>query len=175
MSIAGLKLMVPSSVGGSGVSVSSSGKVSFTSAATININGCFTSSYINYLIVSAYVHSSTSTTLQFRMRASGSDASSGYDKQLIRVSGASASGVRETSQNSGNVTLVNNTAHAGSHLLVYGPQLAQATVVRSLAAYPTAIEEWASVHTTTTSYDGITLFVPSGNLTGSCTVYGLAQ
>ena len=45
--IAGLKLITPSSVDGSGVSESASGKVKFTAATEISVNGVFGSTYDN--------------------------------------------------------------------------------------------------------------------------------
>ena len=49
--IAGLTLITPSSVAGSGVSVSASGKVTFTAATSVSVNGVFSATHDNYLVV----------------------------------------------------------------------------------------------------------------------------
>jgi hypothetical protein len=71
----GLVQIVPTSVAvgsGSG-SVDANGAITFTSASSVSINGCFTSAYDNYKVV-AYFTTLTGG-LTFRLRASGSDNS----------------------------------------------------------------------------------------------------
>ena len=96
--IAGLKLIVPSSVAGSGVSVSASGKVSFTAATTININGVFSATYDNYLVVLRGLADSGTPAIYGRMRLSGSDnaTANAYVTQSLNADGATVSGGRTT-------------------------------------------------------------------------------
>ena len=130
--IAGLKLIVPTSVAGSGVSVSATGKVTFTAATTVSVNGCFTSSYDNYLIVMRMKASSGNPNIQVRMRASGSDATgSNYTRQYLTADSTTVAGGRDTSQ-----TYATNgftsTGESGVHIYVYGSYLAQPTALRSV-------------------------------------------
>ena len=178
--IAGLKLIVPTSVAGSGVSVSATGKVTFTSSTTINVNGCFTSSYDNYLVVCRFVSATSSSDLLFRMRASGSDNSSAnsYTRQLLNADGSSVTGAR-ASADSGRLSETSSTARSGFHTYFYGPNLAQPTAARSVTVSGRSsawISDYAITHNQSTAYDGFSLFEnASGALTGILTVYGLSQ
>ena len=177
--IAGLKLIVPSSVAGSGVSVSASGKVTFTAATSVSVNGVFDSTYDNYLLVIREVHSaSTAETANLRLRASGSDASgSNYTVQVLDADGSGVGGIRQTSQTSMRYG-VSSTGYGGSHVYLYGPNLAQPTAVRVVNCHGylgARIVDQACTHSLSTAYDGFTLLPASGNVTGICTVYGLSQ
>lgn len=176
--IAGLKLIVPTSVAGSGVSVSASGKVTFTAATSVSVNGCFTSSYDNYLIVSR-LSASTDLVVQGRLRLSGTDASgSNYTRQFIYADNTSVIGGRNSSVNNPVMAYASSANRNGFHLYVYGPNLAQPTAFRSvivsgyLGGY---IEDDAVTHSLSTAYDGITLYPGAGNISGTLCVYGLAQ
>jgi hypothetical protein len=177
--IAGLKLIVPSSVAGSGVSVSASGKVTFTAATSVSVNGCFTSTYDNYLIVMRHVHSTTTRTVNARLRASGSDASgSDYTVQELLAGSTTVSGFRHTSQTFARVGVTSNEQRSGDHIYIYGPYLAQPTAFRNIdvCGYNNAtIYDYASTHSLSTSYDGITFYPNSDNMTGVLCIYGLAQ
>lgn len=171
--IAGLKLIVPTSVAGSGVSVSASGKVTFTAATSVSVNGCFSSTYDNYLIVSQSV-CSVDVNGYLRLRSSGTDATTNYTRQILRVTSTTVQGLR------GNDAIVNSlyTEREGNHFYVYGPHLSQATAVRSVTALAQGgalIYDTAMTHSTASSYDGFTYFPGTGNITGTLTVYGLSQ
>lgn len=176
--IAGLKLIVPSSVAGSGVSVSASGKVTFTAATDISVNGCFTSSYDNYIIV-YHPKGSSSTTTRIRMRASGSDATANnYVRQNLTASSTSVTAVRQTGQD-GLPIAGTHSEWNGYHVYLYGPYLAQPTAIRNVgvsASSGATIVEEAGTHSLSTSYDGFTFYVSGGpTLEGSLCVYGLSQ
>lgn len=175
--IAGLKLIVPSSVAGSGVSVSASGKVTFTAATSVSVNGCFSSTYDNYLIVCQQA-ASTDANLLFRLRLAGTDATaSNYVYQSLNALSTTVSGNRNTY----GYTIIGtqgSTLRNGQHFYVYGPALAQPTAMRAVIAssYQSAsITDGASTHSLSTAYDGFTVSMASGNSTGSLCVYGLAQ
>ena len=178
--IAGLKLIVPSSVAGSGVSVSASGKVTFTAATSVSVNGCFSSTYDNYLIVMRGIGSVASENYRGRLRLSGTDASgSNYVFQLLAANGATVSGARPAAQTYAEFSYTGaTTLRDGCHVYVYGAALAQPTAFRSVtmsALNDAAIADYACTHSLSTAYDGITLFPSSGNITGSLTIYGLSQ
>ncbi len=179
MTIAGLKLIVPTSVAGSGVSVSASGKVTFTAATTVSVNGVFSSTYDNYLIVIRH-HASAGANMNIRLRLSGTDASgSNYTYQRILADGSSVSGSRTSSATASFIGSLNDTARSGQHVYLYGPALAQPTAGRNLDVdgYLSAtIDDYSFTHSLSTAYDGCTFF-PSGaaNMTGALCVYGLSQ
>ena len=174
--IAGLKLITPSSVAGSGVSLSGA-KVVFTAATTININGVFSATHDNYLIVYRNT-ASASNEIQYRLRASGSDASgSNYTDQVIYALNTLVGGARRTSQTAGYFHRT-GTGNGGTHFYIYGPALAQPTATRDVCASSrdtVSIQEYACTHSLSTAYDGITILPTVGNVTGALCVYGLSQ
>lgn len=178
--IAGLKLIVPSSVAGSGVSVSASGKVSFTAATTININGVFSSTYDNYLVVIRH-SSSGNPAIDLRMRLSGTDDSgNNYNWQRLIAENTTVAGARSTSQNVVKVGYSSSAARSGDHVYIYGPALAQPTATRNVnvrGLSSASIGDIAGTHSLSTAYDGFTLLGDAGtvDLTGALTIYGLSQ
>lgn len=178
--IAGLKLIVPSSVSaGTGTAtVSASGKVTFTAADNVSVNDCFNADYDNYLVVMWNVGSATNNSLNFRLRVSATDASgSDYVNQILSASSTTVSGVRGTTNrtNSGTVS----TLPSGLHLYWYGPYLVQPTAHRTVDAGATSsaiIRDVAGTHSLSTSYTGFTFFqTATQTLTGALCVYGLSQ
>lgn len=176
--IAGLKLIVPTSVAGSGVSVSASGKVTFTTAATITANGVFSSTYDNYLIV---IRSTVSTDVNVGLRlvASGTPATgSDYARQGLFAADTSVTASRSTSQTIGLFQDFGGSNTNGAHLYLYGPALAQPTAYRGVGLRATSgayIADYAGTHSLSTAYDGIYIAPHTGNMTGALTIYGLAD
>lgn len=176
--IAGLTLITPSSVAGSGVSLSGA-KVVFTAATSISVNGVFDSTYDNYLVVCRGSTNTSNAAIALRMRLAGSDNStaSSYVTQRLAASNTSVTGVRTTA-NSGDIALISSTQRDGFHCYFYGPALAQPTAGRTVTVESDAsacIFDYAFTHNQSTSYDGFTLTPNANNLTGALTIYGLSQ
>jgi len=99
----GFVCTVPTSVdvagAGSSGSVDSEGKVTYSTATSVSVNGCFSSSYTNYMVVMDYDASSASANLHVRLRASGTDdsTSNAYVLQKLTMSSTTVSGARNTS------------------------------------------------------------------------------
>ena len=151
---------------------------SFSAVSSVSIDNVFSSTYDNYLISTQY-DTSGSVTLRVRFRASGTDNStaSSYVTQSLQAAGSSVS-AGQTSQDYGNMAFGFGTQHNGSHVSVYGPFLAQPTALRSVSAmdYTGAIiEDTALTHNQSVSYDGLTVYLPSGTFTGSLSIYGYAN
>ena len=177
--IAGLKLIVPSSVAGSGVSVSASGKVTFTAATSVSVNGCFSATYDNYLVVVRGSMNTSNAAIRLRMRASGTDNStaSSYVRQRLRATSTTVDGERDTG-NLCNISNFSSTQRDGFHLYFYGPALAQPTAGRTVTVESDSgarIFDHAFTHNQSTAYDGFTLTPDSNNMTGAFTIYGLSQ
>ena len=177
--IAGLTLITPSSVAGSGVSLSGA-KVVFTAATSISVNGVF-DTYDNYIVVMRTDPSSGGAAMRIRLRSSGTDATgTNYTIQLLSANNTTVSGSRSTSADHFRINLTNDQAgfYDGTHVYFYGPNLAQPTAVRSVtvSGYSSAlIYDYANTHSLSTAYDGFTLDTTSPNLTGMLCVYGLSQ
>ena len=184
MATNGLVVMTPTSIAYSGTSASinSDGSVAFSAVTSLSLNGVFTSDYDNYQI-SLQTKNSSMGDCQFRLRASGTDATgSNYTWQFIRANSTTVSGARATSQTEGYVMSFSGTTYTdGFALYLFGPYLPQPTASRSVSAYAgyassgADIYDFATTHSLSTSYDGITIIPAGGNFSGLLTVFGFAQ
>ena len=174
--IAGLKLIVPSSVAGSGVSVSASGKVTFTAATEIAVNGCFSATYDNYLIV--VKTSGAGGNSFFNYRASGVNATGNYTQQYIYADNTTVGAARQSQTNVAIISESSDTGGSGSHIYLYGPFLSQPSAGRTVQVAGingSWIEDRAHTHSVSSSYDGFRFYTNSGSHTGALTIYGLSQ
>lgn len=171
----GLVIVAPTSIANSGGSASASGgEVTFTGVTSVSLNGCFTSTYDNYKIVSYLTSNQVDANIRNRMRVSGSDASgSNYSRQSLQSSSTTVSGAR-----SSNATdFIVSVAGTGSPtLMVYDmarPFLAASTLFLGKGS-GRDIETWdfSGLHTLATSYDGFSIYPSSGTITGTLRVYG---
>lgn len=177
----GMVTVVPSSVAvgsGSG-SVATTGKVTFSTASTVSVNGCFTSSYENYIVVISFTHS-TSANTSMRLRAAGTDdTSANYDLQALSGSSSTASAAQVLAATSWGMTGINSTQE--NHTIEFNsPQVATATLGELKGrAYVNPLTSSVGVgyrmlqHRSATAYDGFTLTASAGTITGSIRVYGL--
>jgi hypothetical protein len=174
--IAGLKLITPSSVAGSGVSLSGA-KVTFTAATSVSVNGVFDGTYDNYLIVFLGKVSSDGQGLSWKLRGSGTDTTdSNYARQYLQANNTTVAGGRATGQSSIGLVPISGIQDVGTHLYWYGPAIAQPTAGRSVTAPYQSLTDYAWTHSTSTSYDGFSFIVSGGaNVTGALCVYGLSQ
>jgi hypothetical protein len=174
----GLSLITPTSIaatGGSG-SISATGAVSFTSASAINFNGCFSSTYDNYLVKLDYT-ASASNGMYLRLRASGTDANgTDYFRQMVTGDGTTASGNRESSSTYYNFGY-SNTGRSSATLEINSPFIARPTTGNVMfneqtnsSGVATRSSSWG--HNVSTAYDGMTIYPNTGTLTGSIRVYG---
>lgn len=181
-SLDGIVLMMPTSIASTGTGNSSSiggnGSVTFSSCATLSLNGVFTADYDNYMIVTRSVHSALSDVAIYgRLRVNSVDATgSNYTTQYLDASSTSVTCSRSSSVTDFRAGATSNTLRNGDVLYLYGPYLAQQTAMRHITAYSALnarLLDAASSHSLSSSYDGLTLFVASGSISGLVSVYGL--
>ena len=168
----GMDLMTPSGVVNGTLS---GGEVSFSAAATLSVNGCFTSSYDAYMIWSQFSSSVADINVSLRMRAAGTDASgANYDFQEFVAANTSLTGARSSSQTSGQFA---RCSDCFATINIHNPALAAITYYLSQAWYGPGVTltEYAGRHTPATAYDGFTVLPSSGNITGKLRVYGLRK
>lgn len=174
----GLVLVSPTSIANSGGSASASGgKINFTDVASVSLNGVFTSTYENYLIMVTEVVANSALALNFRLRSAGTDATgTNYTFQQLTANDTSVTGGRTGSQTSAQI----NTARTDSHgcdttLNIFRPQLATETNYSSQVGFDGGnsgiVKMLVGNHSLTTAYDGIT-FLIAGTMTGAIRVYG---
>ena len=174
---AGMDLITPTSVAGSGVTLSG-GQVTFTAATAITVNGVFTATYDNYMIVSR-LKSASNDQLQGRFVLSGTAAATNYQSQYVEsystTTVSTAYGV-STYMSIGQVGASFNNLLTAT---VSGPALASDTALISQCAYMQSAgalrgyQGWG-VHTTATAYDGFFMKTNADQaLTGTLRIYGL--
>ncbi len=143
----------------------------FTTAAAVNINNCFTSTYTNYrLLITA--QGSAGTNLNFRYRVSGVDNSATiYARQFLRAISTGVSGSFDT-LNEVTVSSLSSTQTAMSFVEIRNPNLAVQT--NSFATFHDNdyVGHFGCLHKTATAFDGFSLYGASGTITGSVWVYG---
>lgn len=170
-SASGMDLITPTGVANATLS---GGQITFSAAATVSINGCFTSTFDSYDLV-YYSNSATDQEIRFRMRLSGTDNSaSSYDYQTTIGAATSLSTARLTAQTTGFITR-NLGSGTGATMRITAPALAANTVSRVYAVTYTGINIYdvSNAHAVATAYDGITLIPSTGTLTGTVRIYGL--
>lgn len=177
---AGLVPMVPTSVGvtGGGASgtANANGKVTFSSCATLLLNGVFTSAYTNYRIMFEGIGSGN-VILNARFATGGTaNSTSNYNFQKLLVNGSAVVAARSTSQTTFTITENINTTYGDNFACdVFNPQATQNTSFTSLG-FSTAVNSYINqiggFFAATTSFDGIQLIPASGTVTGTISVYG---
>jgi hypothetical protein len=176
----GMKLLTPTSIAigsGSG-SVGSTGTVTVSAASSVSLNGVFTSTYNNYLVLFGLT-GSTAIDLLARLRASGTDNSSAnYGRQLIfgdSSLGASTTG-SATSWNLGQL-YDSDGKRTVLDLMVKDPASSsiyttgRADSISGANGSPYALKSLFGT-TVTTAYDGISFIASSGTISGAVSVYG---
>jgi len=155
-------------------------ETAFSGASSVTADGVFTSSYTNYMIKFRYT---TNNTVQpsFKLRASGTSASTNYNYQYINGNASSVGAAGATAQTSANFAIYSNgDFKSAATLELFSPQIAEATNFTSLNAWSPASYSglnvyYAGNHSTATAYDGIEFLVSAGTMTGSYTIYGYSK
>lgn len=184
MNAVGLWLVTPSSVAGSGVTLSGA-IVTGSASSTISVNGCFTSDFLNYVVHWNGLSSNNDVTLQIRLRAGGTDTSTGTvyryttQQQYVGIANVGVSGSNGANQiNMGGTS----NAETGYEWSVFNPRVAKNTVlqgqgVNNQAAFGNGIDAYRfqSFVQNSTQYDGFTIFPSAGTLSGTLAVYGVRR
>ena len=172
--------VIPTSVAGTGVTLGSAGKVSFSASTAVSVNGCFTSTYDNYLLVFDLT-TSGAASINITLRLAGTDAVTNYDSQRLLAQSATASAAQSLASTawvgSGGAGVASAT-HSGT-MTLFSPALAVATraqIDNNITPNPmttsAAYYKGALLHRTTTAYDGFTFTPGTGNITGNVRIYG---
>lgn len=171
----GLHLITPTSVSGTGLSITANGSVTMSGAQFMTINGVFTSDYDNYMIV---IHADPASLTSWNMRvASGGTGENGsnYTVQSIYADSTTVGGNRTTTSY-WQANYMDTTAN-GFIWHIYGPYLAQPTAMRIVDAGSrngAYINDIAGTHSLSSSYDG--LYVWAGaTYSGRLAVYGMRK
>jgi hypothetical protein len=150
--------------------------VTFTAVTSLSLNGVFSATYDNYVIVIRYVAASGDPRTRLRLRTAGTDASgSNYVRQVVDANGSSVSAARAT-ESAATIGEFSSTQRSGETVHMYGPFLAQPTAMRNVNAggFTSArLADNACTHSLSTSYDGCTIYPESSDMSGAIAVYGV--
>lgn len=160
---------------------------SATSGTALNVNNCFSATYVNYLVMVTDCRAATTDTLCMRLRVSGADATGALYYNAGMYCNYAAGGTGAGVNGGGAVTRwdLGGVLHAngcGMMFYVNSPQLVQPTTftaygidTRTSAGGGAGARVYSGVHNSSTSYTGFTLFgnasVTLTNIT--LTVYGM--
>jgi|LakMenEpi03Aug12_release.lakeMendotaPanAssembly.Ray.scaffolds.fasta_scaffold81772_3 hypothetical protein len=156
------------------------GSADFTTSSAVNINNCFSATYLNYLVlINLTAVSATDSDLSVRLRVGGADnTSSNYYDNTYQNNGSTAGGNRvnaATSWGFGNMASSKAT------------QLAtQATFLDPFSSITTKVlsqsNRWNSSdnnqflmvneHRVASSFDGVSFIPSSGTISGKIRIYG---
>jgi hypothetical protein len=166
-------------VGASGLTFIAGG--SFTASSAVNVNSCFSATYLNYKIIVQGSHSSASAVaINMRMRVSGADnTTSNYFYSYNTVDASST----EVNVGAGSQTLfIAGLWGDGSGMLdmtITNPNTAARFNFVSLFASAGSTfgltGRNAGTFNAATAFDGFSLIPASGTMTGTYKVYGLAD
>lgn len=164
--------------GGGGLVLIDSG--TFTTASPVNIDTVFDSTYDDYRLVLSVTPSAASVTVTMRLRVSGADATASNYAGERHVIGVNTVG-NESGTDRWQVLLCDSSTTSRMAYDIFAPALTEPTSFVGFGhSYHTAIGFYfgygASGHyTATTSFDGFSLLVSTGTITGRWAVYGYAK
>ena len=170
----GLVLVKPTSIANSGGSASlSGGAVTFTGVTSLSLNGCFTSTYENYLVLCSFV-TTTGADMFVRLRVGGTDntTASSYLSQRLIASAVTVTGSRYSSDQW--YAFQGGTQRNNYRMNLYAPQLAVTTGFESSITRTDGGAYFATYtgdHQVASSFDGFTSLFGSST-SGTIRVYG---
>lgn len=154
---------------------------SFTTQASVSIDGCFSAGYDHYLVMRNLLGSVANADLDVRLRVSGTDASGAdYRWQRVYADSTTVGGSRATGATSAAHALgyTETTSFGFSRTWISNPFAAVRTTFWTDHSYDADANIYlcsrVQEHDLTTSYDGFTVTPSVGTITGSLYVYGLA-
>jgi hypothetical protein len=174
MNAVGLWKVAPTSVAGTGVSLSSS-QVVFSGSTAISINGCFTSDFRRYRVEMNYTNT-VGQVVYWRLRAAGTDSTTNNYGYITAYRSYAAAAQGNFNGNALSTSVVgygtaNNIGHVSFD--IDAPQLAERTTLTGHCGWQDAAAWVGSQHSLQTAYDGMTFFIAGGGTTtGTINIYG---
>jgi hypothetical protein len=157
----------------------------FSAVSSQSFNNVFSSTYTNYKVMMNF-HTSAGGTTSFRFRAAGSDlVAANYSglQYVFTASGAGSAGFASSQDSVANLLLnsYNNSSGVptGIDMTVYDPMSTSARKNYSANVATSNIYYGLSYGmyygSTGTAFDGFSLVMNSGTMTGSVSVYGMSK
>lgn len=175
---------IPSSVtvGSGSASVAADGTVTFTGCSSVSLNGVFDGTGADIYEIYISFSNSTASHLQMRLRSAGTDYTGNHS--YIGFFGNLSSGpARSASSTSSSFFLTPSSSpqvlDANCSIRIYNPsRSSHYTTADTMTSAMVSGDRWmwnqALQASTTSAFDGFTLFCPSGNTTGFLKVVKVA-
>jgi hypothetical protein len=147
----------------------------FSAVSSVSVNGCFSATYTYYKLVLELTSMAANVALRWRVGGTDNTASNYETSAGVNVVDAFV-GFTSTGQTSHNV--VGNVAGStvgGAQLDIFNPFGVAPTNALGLSVHHNAnanLSTRSFRHTTSTSFDGFTLFPGSSTISGNLRVYG---
>jgi len=145
-----------------------------SATATVNFNNCFSATCQNYLVI-VNVTGTSAQDITLRLRASGTDATTNYTRQLFRADGAGLTGAK-TSPGYWDSGATRTSGRSFNLINIASPFEAAETSYFANAQDPNTgavVDIRCGQNTNATSYDGLSVYITAGTMTGTIRVYGV--
>jgi hypothetical protein len=150
----------------------------FSTAASVIFDNCFTSTYDNYRININCTASSVSggAALIWYGRTSGSDITSNYGSQFLRAYTTTVSAFAQSQGDLGGIAS-GYPDYVQFSVDMFSPKLSGKTVATTTSFYTNGLgqqnlQTTGSFHTGTNQFDGIKILTGSGTFSGTIRIYG---
>lgn len=152
--------------------LSAAGSITFTAVTSLNVNGCFTSEFGNYLIVYDIRSKSTGADVTFRLRVGGVDDSSANYSYVRGFDSGTARTVVSAATATSSLCDIGGAASLTAPWIVADPVVAVPTKSTMVATGTSTSAQISLFHNVSSAFDGFTLTMPSGTMTGLIRIYG---
>jgi hypothetical protein len=149
---------------------------SFSAAAAMSVNNCFTSTYTNYLIQFKLAVTTGTVDILYKERSSGTDDSDFYYYASTKVTSAgtvTGTGAANTTA----FTICNTSTDGYGSIIVYSPNVATNTYYdwKTMDFSPNTVSGGGLHASTPTTCDGFSIIPASSTITGTVSVYGYSK
>jgi hypothetical protein len=176
---AALGLVIPTSVTvtgtGSSGSVDATGLVTFATATSIRLNGCFSAAYTNYFVIVNLGTVTAATTATLGFAASGTtDTTANYTYRFGSTTSSSVFSGTYTAATTNIGRILRVDTNGGALMMnIFKPFATAATLLLANATDTAGSNEnYGATFNTTKSFDGFTITPSANTFQGTMRVYG---
>jgi len=171
-----LTLITATSTANTGGTVTTSGgRVTVAGSSSVSLNGVFTSTSHNYLILVDTLEAAAvgPNNINLRLRAAGTDTTSStyYAGQIFGTYGGTTGGSANNGVAQFPIVGLKTLKQQMAKIEVFSPQAATITTIHSIGVSNDAQSNFAGHQDGATQYDGFTLFMATSNFSGNITVF----
>jgi hypothetical protein len=155
-------------------------QTAFSAVTTVTLDGIFTSSYSNYLLVINGT-ATVENDIIFQLRASGVTATTNYNYQVLDSGGGSTNSARITGSSNYRLSTWGVLPNSAT-TTIFNPQVNQSTTFMTQSYWAQAgsatspnTRNSSANHSTSAQYDGFIVTIGGGTMTGNYAVYAYSK